>query len=51
MAGNIKLMEARRQTCGVKGHAGQLSDECSCEHVDLLLCPLAMSADGAFDLK
>lgn len=35
----------------VMGQAGQLSDECSCGHVDLLLCPLAlpaMSADVAF---
>lgn len=37
----------------VMGQAGQLSDECSCGHVDLLLCPLAllaMSADVVFVL-
>lgn len=51
MAGNIKPMEAESQPYGVMGQAGQLSDECSCGHVDLLLCPLdvlAMSADVAF---
>lgn len=53
MAGNIKLMEAGRRTYGVMGQAGQLSDEGSCGHVDLLLCllaQLAMSADVAFVL-
>lgn len=53
MAGNIKPMEAGRRPHGVMGQAGQLSDECSCGHVDLLLCPLAllaMSADVAFVL-
>lgn len=53
MAGNIKLMEAGRQPYRVMGQAGQLSDECSCGHMDLLLCPLAllaMSADVAFVL-
>lgn len=39
MAGNIKPIEAGRQPYGVMGQTGQLSDECSCEHVDLLLCP------------
>lgn len=37
----------------VTGQDGQLSDECSCGHVDLLLGPLdllAMSADVAFVL-
>lgn len=51
MAGNIKLTEAGRRLSGVMGQAGQLSDECSCGHVDLLPCPLAllaMSADVAF---
>lgn len=51
MAGNIKLVEVGRQPYGVMGQAGQLSDECSCGHVDLLLCPLAplaMSADVTF---
>lgn len=51
MPGNIKPMEAGRQTYEVMGQAGQLSDECSCGHVELLLCPLvllAMSADVAF---
>lgn len=35
------------------GQTGQLSDECSCGHVDILLCSLAllaMSADVAFVL-
>lgn len=53
MAGNIKPMEAGRQPYGVTGQAGQLSDECSCGHVDLLVCPLAllaMSADVSFIL-
>lgn len=53
MAGNIKPMEAGRRPFGVMGQDGQLSDECSCGHVDLLLCPLAllaMSADVAFCL-
>lgn len=51
IAGNIKPVEGRRQPYGVMGQAGQLSDECSCGHVGLLLCPLAllaMSADVAF---
>lgn len=37
MAGNIKPTEAGSQPCRVRGQAGQLSDECSCGHVDLLL--------------
>ena len=41
MAGNIKPMEAGRRSYGVMGQAGQLSDECSCGHVDLLLCPFS----------
>lgn len=40
MAGNIKPAEAGSQACGVRGQAGQLSDECSCGHVDLLLLRL-----------
>lgn len=51
MAGNIKPAEVGRQPSGVMGQARQLSDECSCGHLDLLLCPLAllaMSADVAF---
>lgn len=46
-------MEAGRWPYRVMGQAGQLSDECSCGHVGLLLCPLdllAMSADVAFVL-
>lgn len=53
MAGNIKPMKAVRQSYGVMGQAGQLSDECSCRHVDLLLCPLdllSMSVDNVFVL-
>lgn len=37
MAGNIKPTEAGSQPRGVRGQAGQLSDECSCGHVHLLL--------------
>lgn len=53
MAGNIKPMEAGRRPYRVMGQAGQLSDECSCGHVDVLLYPLdqlAMSADVVFVL-
>lgn len=52
MAGNIKAREAR-DGLQVIGQAGQLSDECSCGHMDLLFCLqalLAMSADVAFVL-
>lgn len=53
MAGNIKPMDAGGQPYRSRGQDGQLSDECSCGHVDLLLGPLdvlAMSADVAFVL-
>lgn len=46
-----KADEGCETALGVMGRAGQLSDECSCGHVDLLLCSaalLAMSADVAF---
>ena len=46
-------MDAGGTALQVTGQDGQLSDECSCGHVDLLLGSLdvlAMSADVAFVL-
>lgn len=37
MEGNIKDRRTEREACQVKGQAGQLSDECNCEHIDLWL--------------